>query len=321
MINKNVCDYLYLLVPFFMMGTINAQRPKNGMADFLKEYNKDKVTLENLKFNDDRSHYGLAYYNDDNVFYTSFKIDQYGDVAKNRQGQFVYALYRGKLDHQGQVIDTKEFKADDEFHFNSSTAAFDPTKKFMYVTTNENKRNDLYKHDEKTRNLRIEVGRYNDAEGFHDFQPLPFCDEGYSYGHPAISPDGKYLYFVSNIVSAKGPTDLFRVEILGNNTYGEIQNLGDEINSPRKEMFPYISSENVLYFSSDRAGGFGGLDLYQCKIAEDGSIGLPKLMPKPFNSRGDDMCLLIDENGSEGYFSSNRGVGKGMDDIYYFKME
>lgn len=310
-----------LILSLMLVATAYAQRPINGMADPLGDLRKEKITLKSLDFNDQWSHYGLSYFRDEKVFYTSYKFDKYGDLEKNRDGQFIYTIYTGKLNADGQVIETKEFKADDEFQFNSSTAAFDADKSHMYVTTNENKRGDLYKHDHKTRNLRIEVGSFNGSEGFRDFKPLPFCEEGYSYGHPAVSPDGRYLYFVSNITSAKGPTDLFRVEIKGNNTYGEIENLGVDINSSRKEMFPYVSADNILYFSSDRAGGFGGLDLYQCKISSDGSIGLPKLMPEPFNSRGDDMCLMLKEDGTGGYLSSNRGQGKGMDDIFYIELE
>jgi hypothetical protein len=129
------------------------------------------------------------------------------------------------------------------------------------------------------------------------------------------------LYFTSNIPSAKGPTDIFRVKIEGDNKFSDPENLGDLINSPRKEMFPTITSENVLYFSSDRARGVGGLDIYKCIIDEDGKVGLPELMPKPINSRGDDICYVLNKNGKEGYFTSNRVGGKGEDDIYYFEIK
>ena len=311
---------LIFILPMFAALILSAQNPKNGMADFPVGKDAASVTITGIDINDRLSQYGLTYFKDGKVFYTSYKLDEDGQVMRNRQDQLVFGLYTGDVSQSGQVTNSQEFKMLDEFQFNSSTSAFDPAKTQMYVTTNESKRNNLYKHGDKTRNLRIEVGKADGSGGFTNFEQLSFCEEGYSYGHPAVSPDGKYLYFVSNTVSAKGPTDLFRVRILGYNSFGDVENLGEEINSTRKEMFPYVSKDNKLYFSSDRAGGIGGLDLYQCDIAADGTIGLPKLMPKPFNSRGDDMCFQIHENGSEGYLSSNRGRGKGMDDIYYFKI-
>ncbi|MBR9846306.1 MAG: flagellar motor protein MotB, partial [Algicola sp.] len=120
---------------------------------------------------------------------------------------------------------------------------------------------------------------------------------------------------------AKGPTDIFRVEILGNNKYGKPENLGARLNSPRKEMFPFISADNTLYFSSDRAKGIGGLDLYKAEIQSDGTFGAPELMPAPINSEADDMCFELLPDGKSGYFTSNREGGKGEDDIYYFTRE
>lgn len=278
-------------------------------------------TIKNLKVNDELSQYGAVYQQDNKVCFSRYKINDYGSVDKNRMGQTIFTLYEGEVGENGEIINTKEFKSADVFTFNSSTAAFSSDGKYMYVTTNEEKRGDVYKHDEKTRNLRIERGEYIEGKGYSNFAPLSFCNPNYSYGHPAISPNGDYLYFTSNIPSAKGPTDIFRVTIEEGTKYGEPENLGDTINSTRKEMFPTVSSDNVLYFSSDRAKGIGGLDLYKCNISEDGHVGQPVLMAAPFNSRGDDICLVFNKNDTEGYFSSNRAGGKGEDDIYYFKLK
>ncbi|MEZ4792997.1 MAG: hypothetical protein R2783_05925 [Gelidibacter sp.] len=281
---------------------------------------KQTYIIKNLKLNDELSQYGAVYQQGNKVYYSRYKVNYYGSVDKNRMGQTIFTLYEGEVTAGGEIINSKEFKSSDTFTFNSSSAAFSSDGKYMYVTTNEEKRGDVYKHDEKTRNLRIERGEYIEGKGYRNFKPLSFCDENYSYAHPAISPDGNYLYFTSNIPSAKGPTDIFRVKIEGDNKFSDPENLGDLINSPRKEMFPTITNENVLYFSSDRARGVGGLDIYRCTIDEDGNIGKPELMPQPINSRGDDICSVLNKNGKEGYFASNRAGGKGEDDIYYFKI-
>ena len=282
---------------------------------------KETYTIKNLKMNDELSQYGAVYQKGNRVFYSRYKLNDFGSLEKNRMNQTIFTLYEGEATDDGEIINSKLFKSADEFTFNSSSATFSKDGNYMYVTTNEEKRGEVYKHSQKTRNLRIERGEYVEGKGYRNFKPLPFCDPNYSYAHPAVGPKGDYLYFVSNIPSAKGPTDIFRVKIEGDNKYGDPENLGDDINSPRRETFPTISHENILYFSSDRAKGVGGLDIYKCIIDENNVIGLPELMPHPINSRGDDMSYELKENGKEGYFTSNRAKGKGEDDIYYFKIK
>lgn len=275
-------------------------------------------TLKNISLNDELSQYGVVHVNNGIVYFSRYKVNSFGSVERNSGNQQIFTLYHGEMTENGDIINTKEFKSSDRFVFNSSTAGFSKDGKYMYVTTNEKKRGDVYKYDDKTRNLRIERGEFVEGKGYMNFKPLHFCDERYSYGHPSVSPDGKYLYFTSNIPSAKGPTDIFRVEILDNNRYGKPENLGAKLNSPRKEMFPYLSADNTLYFSSDRAKGIGGLDLYKAEIGPDGKFGVPELMPAPINSKADDMCFELLPDGKSGYFTSNREGGKGEDDIYYF---
>lgn len=281
----------------------------------------ETYTIKNLKMNDELSQYGAVYQRGNKVYYSRYKLNDFGTVELNRMKQTVFTLYEGEATEDGEIINSKLFKSADEFTFNSSTASFSKDGNYMYVTTNEEKRGEVYKHSQKTRNLRIERGEYVEGKGYRNFKPLSFCDPNYSYAHPAVGPKGDYLYFTSNIPSAKGPTDIFRVKIEGDNKYGEPENLGDSINSPRRETFPTITHENILYFSSDRAKGMGGLDIYRCIIDEDGVVGLPELMPSPINSRGDDMCYELNKNGKEGYFTSNRARGKGEDDIYYFTIK
>jgi len=281
----------------------------------------ETYTIKNISLNDELSQYGVVHVKDGVVYYSRYKVNSFGTVERNSGDQQIFTVYQGEMTEGGDIINTKEFVSSDRFVFNSSTAGFSKDGKYMYVTTNEKKRGDVYKYDDKTRNLRLERGEYVEGKGYMKFKPLHFCDQRYSYAQPSVSADGQYLYFTSNIPSAKGPTDIFRVRILGNNKYGKIENLGVKLNSPRKEMFPFISSNNTLYFSSDRAKGIGGLDLYKAEIGPDGKFGTPELMPAPFNSKADDMCFEILPDGKSGYFSSNREGGKGEDDIYYFIKE
>lgn len=146
---------------------------------------------------------------------------------------------------------------------------------------------------------------------------LPFNSDDYSTGHPTISPDGKKMYFVSDKPGGFGQTDIYEVDIRENGTFSEPRNLGRSVNTAAKEMFPYMAS-NALYFSSDRAMGLGGLDVYKSEFTgEVFSVGIN--LGAPINSRRDDFSYIIDTKGIQGYFASNRKGGKGDDDIYSFK--
>lgn len=279
-----------------------------------------KYDIKNLKLNDDKSQYGLIYHNDNKVYFTAYTVNDFGSVQRNRDGIYIFGLYEGETTADGEVINVKRFKTADNFVFNCSNASFSPDGRYMYITTNDLKRGEVYKTNEKTRNLRIERGEFVEGKGWTNFKPLPFCDERYSYGHPAVSPDGTTLYFVANIPTAKGPTDIFKVAIQGDNEYGKPENLGVLINSPRKEMYPFMSKDNVLYYASDKHGGIGGLDIYSSQLGEDGKFGPPKRLPAPINSRQDDFGYILNDDGTEGYFSSNRAGGKGDDDIYFFRI-
>ncbi len=137
-----------------------------------------------------------------------------------------------------------------------------------------------------------------------------------SFAHPAVSPDGLYLYFVSDMPGGQGGKDIWRVG-LGSNTEGTLENLGDGINTPGDEMFPYMRSDSTLYFSSDGHPGMGGLDIF---VANLDTLGVWRVenMKYPINSSGDDfgITFAVEETG---YFSSNRNDGRGYDKIYSFE--
>ena len=150
---------------------------------------------------------------------------------------------------------------------------------------------------------------------------MPFNNVTYSVGHPAINKDGTKMFFISDMPSTFGKTDLFVVDINKDGTYGIPKNLGPTVNTKGMEMFPFIDHDNILYFSSDsRTNGMGGLDVYAVKIFDDNSVSEVLHLGKPVNSEADDFAYIL-KNGdekNEGYFSSNREGGKGDDDIYHF---
>jgi len=135
-----------------------------------------------------------------------------------------------------------------------------------------------------------------------------------AYGDPAVSPDGVYLYFASDMPGGQGGTDLWRINI--KDKHGTLENLGDQINTPGNERFPYCRTDSILYFSSDGHPGMGGLDLFKATLQPSGKWFIEN-MGSPMNSAYDDFGITFGE-GESGFFSSNRGDARGYDHIFSF---
>ncbi|MDR0537032.1 MAG: OmpA family protein [Tannerellaceae bacterium] len=136
--------------------------------------------------------------------------------------------------------------------------------------------------------------------------------------HPSVSPDGKYLYFVSDGLGGYGGKDIFRARIVGND-FGPVENLGDRINTPGDELFPYVRDSARLYFASDGHPGMGGLDLFEAVQDGSGSWEVTNMKP-PVNSMADDFGITFAGSAEHGFFSSNRGDARGYDHIYSFEL-
>lgn len=134
-------------------------------------------------------------------------------------------------------------------------------------------------------------------------------------GHPAVSPDGNWLYFTSDMPGGYGGKDIWRISLTS--AKGSLENLGPQINTPGDEMFPYMRADTLLYFASDGHPGFGGLDLFRAKLDATDQRWTVENMGMPINSSGDDFGITFGK-GEEGFFSSNRGDARGYDHIYSF---
>lgn len=166
--------------------------------------------------------------------------------------------------------------------------------------------------------LEIYTAEKNE-EGWTNVKPFQYNNaEEFSVGHPALSPDGKTLYFASDIPGGFGETDIYYCELKDDGTWSKPVNAGPALNTSGRESFPVISSDGVLYFSSDGHEGMGGLDLFSAKGNKNSWSDVANLRA-PFNSSKDDIGIVFTKGDEEGYFSSNREGGKGLDDIYSFK--
>ena len=202
--------------------------------------------------------------------------------------------------------------------FNESTAAFTKDGNTIYFTRNNYVNKKLGTDMENTILLKILRSTKDKSGKWSKAEELPFNSDQYNVAHPALSPDGKYLYFASDMAGSFGNSDIYRVEILANGQFGKPENLGNIINTAGRESFPFVSDDNVLYYSSDGIPGLGGLDIFAVKFKDDGTKTKPMNIGQPGNSADDDFCFVIDASTRLGFLSSNRPGGKGRDDIYTF---
>ena len=171
----------------------------------------------------------------------------------------------------------------------------------------------------KTAKLKIYRGYKQNDGSWGAIEELPFNNDNYSVGHPSLSFDESTLYFVSDMPGGFGETDLYKVSILSDGSYGVPENLGSIINTEGREMFPYLGSNNRLYFASDGHLGLGALDVFESSI-EGSDYEKPMNLGAPINGPMDDFGFILDDVRKAGYFSSNRDGGKGDDDIYSFRI-
>lgn len=273
----------------------------------------------NLGINNEYPHFGITRAGDNAVIFTSYALNKKGKPLAVG-GEPVLNIFQGELTNESTIANIKPLQIDSEAKIPTITsAALSPDGKRLYITTLYTKKNKPI-GDFKETNFHLELGSFKEGVGWTDFKVLPFCKPRYSYAHPAISEDGKTLYFTSNIrggkETTKGGSDLFKVEIKEDGTYGEPKNLGSKVNSYSREMFPFIKG-NSFYFSSNRPNGHGGFDIYESKIMEDGTFEKAVKLPKPLNSSKDDLSLILISDNS-GFLVSKRSEGKGDDDVYYF---
>ncbi len=197
-----------------------------------------------------------------------------------------------------------------------SNAVFTKDGKTIYFTRNNSKNGKKKKDDKKVSNLQIFKAELVEGK-WTNITSLPFNSPNYSVEHPALSADEKILYFASDMPGSLGSFDIYSVNI-NKGVFDTPKNLGSEINTDKREQFPFASADNKLYFSSDGHLGYGSLDVFVSEI-NGNEYSKPVNVGLPLNSNLDDFAFNIDSNTKEGFFASNREGGKGSDDIYQFK--
>ena len=302
----------------------NANDTRAALFEENKDYqtviknNSGRFQLNNASINTENSEYGTALYGDKIVFAGATDARKAKHGVSQWTGESFYDLY--EAEHFDQKLgNRKPFSSSVNTQFNESTPVFTKDGNTMYFTRNNYVNKKLGSDIENTILLKILRATKDKNGNWGDIVEVPFNSDQYNVAHPALSPDEKYLYFASDMPGSFGNSDIFRVEILGDNQYGTPENLGNIINTAGRESFPYISKDNVLYYSSDGIPGLGGLDIFAAKFNADGSTSKPVNIGMPGNSADDDFCFVFNSDSKIGFLTSNRPGGKGKDDIYSFR--
>ncbi|MDT0538710.1 MULTISPECIES: OmpA family protein [Croceitalea] len=297
--------------------TDEGEDSKRRYAKKLAEEMVKNIEIKNLNANSKFSDFSPMFHNENELVFASAKDSSFLNTRRYKwNNQPFLDLYVGEIEENKENLrNVKKFSKKVNSKYHEAAVTFAPDNKTMFLTRN-NYGKKLKRAKNGVSHLKLYRSDLVDNEWTEPVE-LPFNSEEYSTGHPAMSSDGKRLFFVSDMPGGFGGTDLYVVDLLDNNKYSKPRNLGRAVNTGKREMFPFVT-KNKLYFSSDRELGLGGLDIYESGF-EDENFQVAVNVGQPINSNRDDFSYIADETGSNGYFASNRTGGKGDDDIYSFK--
>lgn len=279
--------------------------------------NSGRYKIEDAGINSIYSDYGSAMTGGKLYFASSRDTGSFAQKKHKWTNQYFTGLYSADVDTSGKASNAKKYAKQINTKFHEASPVFTKDGKTMYFTRNNFNDGKKGKDGNRITLLKIYKATFVDSI-WKNVTEVSFNSNNYSVAHPSLSPDEKTMYFASDMPGTHGQSDLWKVAITGDGTFGTPENLGTAINTEGKETFPFITDENELYFATDGHPGLGGLDIFVSKIAADGTYGAPINVGTPANSAQDDFAYLIDTKTRKGFLSSNRDGGQGYDDIYKF---
>jgi outer membrane protein OmpA-like peptidoglycan-associated protein len=302
----------------FMNDYSNDARGKTiskGLVDisrFSKNEDAYKVTKEG--FNSEDNDFSAVNYRDNNIIFASTRrrtkwINKEHGWTNNQY----LNLFITRKNPSGGYLPPQLFMKDLQSKFNDGPVCFSKDYNTVYFTRNSSSEK-LAKAKDGTYKLRLLEAKLN-ANGFDKVSEFPYNNAEYNCAHPSISADGNTLYFSSDMQGSIGGMDIWMSKKGSDDKWGKPENLGDKVNTAGNELFPFITENNILYFSSNGLEGLGGLDVYETKIKDDKATRVYN-MGTPINGKYDDFAYNLNSDGKNGYFSSNREKGGLNDDVY-----
>lgn len=281
-------------------------------AEWKKNPNR-YIVKKSKELNGQRSDYCPAYVGEDTtmIVTTTTRKEATGDELSGITGHKHADIFMTKLDEKGKWQKSEKIESDVNSEFEDGACAFTPDGKVMYFTR-------CVTDPHYPRYAAIYRSSRSDASWGKPEQVVITRDTLSLYAHPAVSPDGEWLYFTSNMAGGCGGLDLWRFYIGPSRAMeGIIENLGPMINTDGDEQFPSFGPKGELFFSSDGYPGMGGLDIFCATLSNDTLWNVTN-MGAPLNSNGDDFGMTFAPGLYRGFFSSNRGDARGWDHIYSF---
>lgn len=307
------------MLELFNQKSGNDSRGKLSKSDYLAEIkaNSGRYDVEDAGINSKYSDYGSAIYLDKVVFSSSRDTGSLAQRKHKWTNQYFTNLYTADIGEAMTLGGVKKFDKAINTRFHESTPAFTKDGKTMFFTRNNYIDGEKGKSESKVTLVKIYQASLENGK-WDNVKEVPFNSNNYSTAHPALSLDEKTLYFSSDMPGTFGQSDLYKVKINEDGSFGSPENLGNTINTEGRETFPSVTDENEIYFASDGHPGLGGLDIFVSKINPDGTFSRVQNIGEKANSNKDDFAYLIDTKTRRGFFTSNRDGGQGYDDIYKF---
>lgn len=303
---KNYEEFL-ALKPKFRLAEDGVRGCRNALK--LRE-NPTRYTVRNAKlFNSRRADFCPQFLdgNFDQLYFTSSTEKATGTKKSEITGTKQCDVFFSKLDEAGNWQRPEPVEGELNTEFDEGVTAFSPDGSTMYLARARREPN-------SGTSVEIYTSQRSEAKWSAPVKYEITADTLSAYGDPAVSPDGTYLYFSSDMPGGYGGKDIWRVNL--KERVGTLENLGDVINTAGDERFPYIRTDSVMYFSSNGHPGMGGLDLFKATKTPSGGWNVEN-MGVPMNSPGDDFGITFGK-GESGFFSSNRNDARGYDHIYSF---
>jgi outer membrane protein OmpA-like peptidoglycan-associated protein/tetratricopeptide (TPR) repeat protein len=280
-----------------------------------------KFNVQNLGINSEVSDFGGTIKNG-KLYITSARNDRDSRKTYGWNEEPFLDIYTSNINDEGEFQTPFIIEKNINTKYHEGIVSFSPDGNTMYFSR-ESFYEKIYERDPSTKYKISVLNLYksvNQEGQWSEAEALSLNGDNYSVKNPSVSSDGATLYFASDKIGGYGNFDIYSAPIDENGSVGEATNMGQKLNTEGQEMFPFISSNNTLYFSSNGHLGLGGLDVFFSKIV-DGKVGPVRNIGIPINGNADDFAFSINEENEEGFVSSNRLVdGENMsDDIYAIK--
>lgn len=279
----------------------------------LKEEGSQYIVKKMDLFNSRRADFSPMFCGDqyEQLFFTSTRNEAEGDELSGITGTKNGDIFYSQKDEKGKWGKPQQITSGLNTEFDEGACCFSPDQRVMYLTQ-------CVSDPSYPRYATIVTSNRSDAAWSKVSKLEVTRDTLSSYAHPAISPDGEWLYFASDMPGGKGGFDIWRVRLTAAGL-GGVENLGEPINTPGDEMFPTFRPNGDLYFSSNGHPGLGGLDIFIARYDKNSRKVVLEHPGYPLNSQADDFGMTFEGAHNKGFFSSNRGDGRGWDHIYSFE--